>query len=253
MAEIRGVSGGTQHTSDPVSVLVKSATPTPAAYILNTIGMMPQATGNDPLFDDINQMLNEQAQRDGGVLIICHDVQRPLDATAAFLDLDVIKDYMRNPGHSKFRVVVARTKADLWETIDYSRCKTFEDVHNKIFGSFEEKLPSSDMFLITGWRNEYPSDALNCQVKFQKTFTEVAQRIVQDSPNERNSPWLATLNGKLGTKLLIKHYHKLVSEQGRGFLQLVSDCWHLASQPYRSTCTSCSKTGRLSAKILCPA
>lgn len=223
MDEVRG--GKNHHTSDHLSVLVQSAESVWPAFVLNTIGMMPRATaGEDTVYRDINRLLNDEAGKDGGILIVCHDVQRPVDATAAYLDLDVVKAYRQDPKRSKFHIIVARTKADLYEVIDFQKCHSFADVFLKIFGQFQERLPEADLFLVTGWRAADPSDLQGCREKFERTLEDVKQRILRERPEEASSPWLARLEATLGTDQLVRRYHAVVSRKGQELLAAAGDC-----------------------------
>ena len=93
-----------------VVVHLQSSTPIWPSFILNTIGFQPRSEGQDGIFQDVNRTLNTEAE--SGVLVICHDIERPLDNAAAWKDLDIMRQYMQGKP-TKLQIIFAVTKMDL--------------------------------------------------------------------------------------------------------------------------------------------
>uniref|UniRef100_A0A7S1A5R9 Uncharacterized protein n=1 Tax=Noctiluca scintillans TaxID=2966 RepID=A0A7S1A5R9_NOCSC len=223
MEQIRDTAD--QHTSDKLAILVESGEEAVPSFILNNIGMMPTATaGTDTVWEQQNRELNFQRDRKGGVLVICVHLEQATDKSAAFLDLDVVKEYKANPAQSNFQIIVARTKADIWECVEYQNCTTFKDVYDLIFGEIERKLPGVDMYMVTGWRANDPRDEGACRDKFEHTMDEVFARVIRENPEEVFSPWRKKLDERLGTERLKQKYHSLVRQQGEHFLRVAQSC-----------------------------
>lgn len=128
----------------------------------------------------------------------------------------------------KFQPVLVRAKAGIWKVAVYASCATFKDVHDKLFGPFEAKLPGAKMFAITGWRGADPADQEECAKDFRETWDKVKSRIIKKTPTEATSKWLESLDSKLGSEKLRDCYRLAVLQQGRAFVQANSECLRVA-------------------------
>ena len=108
MSDIRG--NDNSFSTEKVVVHLQSSTPIWPSFILNTIGFQPRSEGQDGIFQDVNRTLNTEAE--SGVLVICHDIERPLDNAAAWKDLDIMRQYMQGKP-TKLQIIFAVTKMDL--------------------------------------------------------------------------------------------------------------------------------------------
>eukprot|EP01127_Copromyxa_protea_P007916 TRINITY_DN179_c1_g1_i7.p1 TRINITY_DN179_c1_g1~~TRINITY_DN179_c1_g1_i7.p1 ORF type:complete len:1123 (+),score=133.99 TRINITY_DN179_c1_g1_i7:48-3416(+) len=221
MERIRG--GENNFDSRPIVVRLESATPVWPSYILNTIGFIPRSNSGDPIFTMLNDILNEE-ENNGGVLVICHSVAQPLDASAAWKDLDVVKKWISNRKECKMKVLLAITKADLKAESYYHDCHSMRDLYNKIFGRFEKLLPNTEMFFVTGWRENGPTDEMACAGELRQTIDAVKARIIQGNSKEGSSPWIDKLDARIGTAQLRKEYLRLIGLQASRYVDSFLGC-----------------------------
>ncbi|CAE6914395.1 unnamed protein product [Symbiodinium sp. CCMP2592] len=215
-------------TLEPVNVMVRSRSGWPT-FILNTIGFTPRPKEADGVFQSIDAMLNDRAKAGGpgsGVLIICQSWMKADEPGICWPELDVIKNRQHDAANP-FHIIVALTQGDLYEPINFQACKTFKDVYDTIFSNMDTKLPGcNDKFLVTGWRENDPSDEPNCASKLDKTLAEVIGRISREKPDEQQSPWLRMLRERVGTEKLKQRYNDLMTAQSEVLLTNVEKWLH---------------------------
>eukprot|EP01105_Mastigella_eilhardi_P008468 TRINITY_DN2054_c0_g1_i1.p1 TRINITY_DN2054_c0_g1~~TRINITY_DN2054_c0_g1_i1.p1 ORF type:complete len:354 (+),score=52.35 TRINITY_DN2054_c0_g1_i1:785-1846(+) len=120
-------------TAEPVLVNYSSPSVTSGSYILNTVGLISRARGDDPITAMINRQLNDN-EKLGGILVVCHSSERPLDESAAWLELDVVKKWVHDRSNCKTEVILALTKADqLCNQANFANCHTVKELHECIF------------------------------------------------------------------------------------------------------------------------
>ena len=134
----------------------------------------------------------------------------------------MIKDYMQSPDSNPFRIIVALTMGDWLQEVHYNKCKTIKDIYDTIFASMDSLLPGyEDKFLVTGWRADDPSDETRCAQLVEQTLASAIARILQEKPDEKQSPWLSKLHNHIGTAKLKRRYNKLMKQQGKVLLSNV--------------------------------
>ena len=140
-------------------------------------------------FELINNQLNEQNKRDGGVLVICHGVKAPLDNSAAWKDLDVVKLLLSDdPWKCKFKIILAVVKGDRLDEGMLDKCKSIQEVYETIFERFDLYLPRSlvDKYLVTGWTSSSwdAENVIATATKMTDALQKAKLRIISADPNE---------------------------------------------------------------------
>ena len=212
----QGNQRGTAFSTDQVVVRNNSATPVFPTFILNTIGSQPTSdSSQDDIFAMMNSLLNNQNQREGGVLLLCHELNAPLDNSASWTDLDVVKLLTSKPEDCKFKIILALTKGDRLGEGLLDSASTMREAHRKIFGKFEKYLPSAyvDMYLVTGWTSENPPFNIQAtEKKMVDAFDEAMTRIIRDRPEEAISEYYVKLQKQLKFENLNAAYQRELSQ-----------------------------------------
>src|SRR3990167_4026877 len=209
-------------STDSVIVKYTGESVTQASFGMNTMGLIPRSDGSDPVFKMINSQLNEKAEG-GGIIVICSDITRPLDRSTAWLDFDVVQKWIDNRKQCKYQVILAFTKADLLTENHFGKVKTMKEMHEKIFGRFENLLPNTPMFAITGWIKEDGGDEDYLANKHREIIQNVMDRIENLNPQEANSDFKKKIFDKIGIEALKKYYFEAIYSQNIKYLSAVVD------------------------------
>ena len=185
---------------------------------MNTIGLIPRAKGGDPIFEMINRQLNEDEEH-GGVLVICHATLHPLDDSAIWKEFDVVKKWIKDPEHCNTEIILAITKGDLFNNVNFRNCSSVKSVHERIFGKFENALPKTEMFWVTGWRDNLLENEHQLREEQKHLVDGVLKSIFKSHPAEQKSPWVKKLYDHIGIEKLRNHYLCKVHSQSLSYIQ----------------------------------
>jgi hypothetical protein len=231
MEEIRGPDG-TSFTTKKVVVKVESANPNVwPSFALNTVGMMPQVNGRDKIFGQLDATLTKVNASEGGMLVICHDVQRPVDLSAVWRDLAVVRLFVADRGlaararRCKMHIVVARTMCDLITDAEFAKCKTHEQLYVMLFGPLEEVMDGVHVFAITGWPADNPLQRDKTADVFEARLHKALQRIdAKWAHDTLQQQFKQRVLARCGTAKLIAEYQRYMAKAGRDVAQLALQC-----------------------------
>jgi hypothetical protein len=205
-------------------VKLTSGTPIFPTFVLNTIGLQPN-NGRDAIFEDVEHALNERSE--GGILVICHDLTRPLDKTCTYQDLTVVQRFKDNPRNSKWKVMLAVTKGDLlkMDRNILDQCATIESLYMRVFGIFKRRLGDHvEMFLISGWNADDPANEEKCATDLRDAIDDTLQRICNNDAKQIRSPYHDLLIKHVGTDKFIARYQEIMGEQSTRFAIPMVQC-----------------------------